>query len=63
MIVNHTSFDEIDWNVELLINSKKIARDTVSVELQGVDTGLFFEHYFVNRDGKWYLFKIIDSSD
>lgn len=55
MIVNHTSFDEIDWNVELLINSKKIARDTVSVELQGVDTGLFFEHYFVNRDGMVFI--------
>lgn len=62
-IVNYVSFRQRDWPEKIITSTKSVSTDTIKVELQVVDTGIFIEHYFVNREKKWYLYKIINLSD
>lgn len=63
MEVNKVSFDSKDWKGELEINQVRISEDTVKVNLQIVDTGVFIEHYFALREGIWHLVQIKNLSD
>lgn len=63
MEVNKVSFDSKDWKGELEINQVRISEDTVKVNLQIVDTGVFIEHYFALREGIWRLVQIKNLSD
>lgn len=62
IVVKYVSFDREDWDSEIFYSSTRISNDTMNVILQGIDTGLYIEHYFAKRSGKWHLFQIRNSS-
>ncbi len=45
--------------IEIDISSKTEAKLIYSIE----DTGVYVIHYFIKKDGKWYMSKISDESD
>lgn len=61
--VNYISFDQKDWEEKITYEPQEISHDTIKVTLQGTDTGLYIEHYFVLRNNFWFLFKIENLSN
>lgn len=45
--------------IEIEISSKTEAKLIYSIE----DSGVYVIHYFIKKDGKWYMYKISDESD
>lgn len=58
----YVSFNQKDWDIKISYVGKKVSNDTTNVILQGLDTGIYIEHFFAKREGKWYLFRIKNSS-
>jgi hypothetical protein len=63
MDIQKVSFNQKDWSEKIVLNRKKTSNDTINVVLQGIDTGIYIEHFFVKRNGLWFLFKIKNLSD
>lgn len=61
--VSYVSFLPESWKTAISITNSQKAVDTVVVELQGVDTGIVIDHYFVLRNNQWFLYKIRNLSD
>jgi hypothetical protein len=57
------SFTKKGWKEKVSFFFRKVSKDTVIVEIKGIDTGLMIEHYFVKEKSLWYLDKIRDLSD
>lgn len=57
------SFNQKDWNEKVSFPVRKVSKDTIVVDIKGIDTGIWIEHYFVSEKGLWYLHKIRDLSD
>lgn len=62
-LIEYVSFIKKDWGQDILLSEKVINTDTVKVTLQGKDTGIFIEHYFVCKNGEWHLYLIKNNSD
>ena len=59
-----------DWSFSPLIDGERsmnnihhLTSDTVIVGYSLEDTGIQVDHWFIRKDGKWSLVKVIDSSD
>ena len=61
--IEYVSFDQKNWTDPISLSFRKLINDTVVVDLNGVETGLRVEHYFVLRKKVWFLCKIRDKSD
>ncbi len=61
--VEYVSFKQKDWKEKIIINRNEISPDTINVTLEGSDTGLFINHFFVKRNNQWFLFRINNESD
>ncbi|MDB4920832.1 hypothetical protein [Mucilaginibacter sp.] len=46
-----------------IIKKKKIKEGLINIELTIEDTGVLVNHYFINKDGKWWLAYMVDDSD
>ncbi len=60
--VGYVAFNAKDWRREIRLSTERVDQDTMNVILKVVDTGIYLEHLFARRGGKWYLFKIQDLS-
>lgn len=61
--IEYVSFDQKNWTDPISLSFRKLINDTIVVDLNGVETGLRVEHYFVLRNKVWFLCKIRDKSD
>ena len=61
--IEYVSFDQKNWTDPISLSFRKLINDTIVVDLNGVETGLRVEHYFVLRKKVWFLCKIRDKSD
>ena len=62
-VVKYVSFDQKDWDIKIEYKKTILSKDTMNVVLEGIDTGVHIEHFFVMRQGNWYLFQIKNLSD
>lgn len=62
-VIKYVSFNQIDWDVNISYRSVEVAKDTINVILEGLDTGVYIEHIFVKRDNQWHLCVIKNFSD
>lgn len=60
--VNTVGFSDAEWEGKVSLVTRFVGSDTASVVLQVLDTGVYFEHYFICRNNSWYLVEIVDSS-
>jgi hypothetical protein len=57
------SFKPKDWSeYGITLKPETVSSDTMKMIIIGNDTGLYFEYYFVKRNGQWFLCKVEDKS-